>query len=265
MGFISGYPKDSNISLSDKLIGTDAENALATKNFEIGDFITFVGNNLPTKENIANKSTNTGLGGNTPSDILYPTQKAVKTYTDSAIGDAVFDINQELADKENIANKSTNVTTDGASNTKYPSVKAVKDYVDANIGGTSVVKSVKVSLSSSQILNLFTTPIEVVPAVSGKVLILRQIFQKYTHVSTAYTVAGNFRIGLGDPNFAPVSFSASIQSADNSESLNPIAPSSSTSGGTYINLPLVLGCLTSNPTGGDGTLDLYITYFEITI
>ena len=217
MGFISGYPKDSNISLSDKLIGTDAENALATKNFEIGDFITFVGNNLPTKENIANKSTNTGLGGNTPSDILYPTQKAVKT------------------------------------------------YVDANIGGTSVVKSVKVSLSSSQILNLFTTPIEVVPAVPGKVLILRQIFQKYTHVSTAYTVAGNFRIGLGDPNFAPVSFSASIQSADNSESLNPIAPSSSTSGGTYINLPLVLGCLTSNPTGGDGTLDLYITYFEITI
>ena len=33
-----------------------------------------------TKENIANKSSATDLGGNTPSDILYPTQKAVKEY-----------------------------------------------------------------------------------------------------------------------------------------------------------------------------------------
>lgn len=37
------------------------------------------------------------------------------------------------------------------------------------------------------------------------------------------------------------------------------------SGAFNRNITLVLGCLTSNPTGGDGTLDLYITYFEITI
>ncbi len=42
MGFISGYPKDTNISLSDKLLGTDAESSLATKNFEIADFISFL-------------------------------------------------------------------------------------------------------------------------------------------------------------------------------------------------------------------------------
>jgi hypothetical protein len=42
MGFISEYPKDTNISLTDKLLGTDAENSSATKNFEIADFISFV-------------------------------------------------------------------------------------------------------------------------------------------------------------------------------------------------------------------------------
>ena len=42
MGIISGYPKDTSISLSDKLLGTDAESSLATKNYEIGDFVSFL-------------------------------------------------------------------------------------------------------------------------------------------------------------------------------------------------------------------------------
>lgn len=36
MGKISLYASDNNITLSDKLIGTDAENNNATKNFEVG-------------------------------------------------------------------------------------------------------------------------------------------------------------------------------------------------------------------------------------
>lgn len=42
MGFISGYLKDTNISLTDKLLGTDADNSLLTKNFEISDLISFI-------------------------------------------------------------------------------------------------------------------------------------------------------------------------------------------------------------------------------
>lgn len=63
MGFISGYPKDTNISLSDKLLGTDADNALLTKNFEIADFIAFV------------KSTET---------FVSKTGMILPTYTDNA-------------------------------------------------------------------------------------------------------------------------------------------------------------------------------------
>jgi hypothetical protein len=40
---------------------------------------------LALKENIANKSSATDLGGSSTSDILFPTQKAVKTYVDGQI------------------------------------------------------------------------------------------------------------------------------------------------------------------------------------
>ncbi len=39
-----------------------------------------------TEENVANKSTDVTLGGMTPSDILYPSQKAAKTYVDAFVG-----------------------------------------------------------------------------------------------------------------------------------------------------------------------------------
>lgn len=66
------------------------------------------------KENTLNKSTNTALG---TSNILFPTQNAVKTYVDNLTA-------------ETYTNKSTNIITDATSDSKYPSVKAVKTYVD---------------------------------------------------------------------------------------------------------------------------------------
>lgn len=42
MGKISSYPKDVDISLTDKLLGTDAENSSFTKNFEVSDVVSFL-------------------------------------------------------------------------------------------------------------------------------------------------------------------------------------------------------------------------------
>lgn len=47
MAKISSYPKDTNISLTDKLLGTDAQGSSATRNFEISDFISFLAVNGP--------------------------------------------------------------------------------------------------------------------------------------------------------------------------------------------------------------------------
>jgi hypothetical protein len=200
-------------------------------------------------ENISNVTTEDAI---TP-DIDGTNRKYMLDYVD-----------EQTATKEILSNKSTDVTIDGASDTKYPSVKAVKTYVDAN-AGVSVMKNIKVTLSSAQILALNTTPIELVPAVTGKLLVPQFLFQKYNHVSTPYTTSGLFRIGLGSITFGFAAFGAVITSADNAQGLNNFGYSQSTSGLTYQNLPLIIGATSANPTGGDGTLDLYLTYLEVTL
>ncbi|WP_395769021.1 hypothetical protein [Aquirufa sp.] len=114
-------------------------------------------NNLGgTYELAGNKSNATSLGGGNPSDVLFPTQRAAKTYVDNAIaivaatgspdattlaagkvqltgdlgGTATNPTVPGLALKEDLTNKSTNVVGDASSDTKYPSVRAIKTYVD---------------------------------------------------------------------------------------------------------------------------------------
>jgi hypothetical protein len=127
-----------------------------------------VSNLSGTAEVVSNKSTSVNLGGANPSDQLYPSQKAAKSYIDNAIYDAVGtgvpdattlaagkvklagDLGgtamnptvPALANKENSSNKSTSVQTDGTNDTKYPSVKAVKDYVDQATMGTALQATV---------------------------------------------------------------------------------------------------------------------------
>lgn len=43
---ISQFPDDSDITVDDKLVGTDAENSLETKNFTFSDVISFLQQNL---------------------------------------------------------------------------------------------------------------------------------------------------------------------------------------------------------------------------
>jgi hypothetical protein len=109
----------------------------------------------------ANKSTALDLGNSQPSNTLYPTQLAVKSYVDNAMsnvitvgtpdattlatgkvqlagdlaGTATAPTVPGLVFKESLSNKSTDVAADASSNTKYPSVKAVKDYVDVATTG----------------------------------------------------------------------------------------------------------------------------------
>jgi hypothetical protein len=118
----------------------------------------------------ANKSTALDLGNSQPSNTLYPTQLAVKSYVDNAMsnvitvgtpdattlatgkvqlagdlaGTATAPTVPGLALKESLSNKSTDVAADAASNTKYPSVKAVKDYVDVATTGIAFQASLNV-------------------------------------------------------------------------------------------------------------------------
>jgi hypothetical protein len=107
-------------------------------------------------EMLSNKSTALDLGNSRPSNSLYPSQLAVKSYVDNAMSNVITTGTPDattlatgklqlagdlsgtatnptvpgLALKENLSNKTTDVLADGTSNQKYPSAKAVKDYVD---------------------------------------------------------------------------------------------------------------------------------------
>lgn len=152
---------------------------------------------------------------------------------------------------------------DGSESATKATIEDLKEPL--GIADLQVYKTVKVTLSSSQILDLFTTPIELVPAVSGKLLVPQFFFQKYNHVSSAYTTSGLFRIGLGTPNFGFGAFTPVITSADNAQGLNNISYAQATSGLEYQGKAIVVGATSANPTGGDGNLELYLTYLEITL
>ena len=168
---------NSITTISAKL--TDQQNQISTTNNNLNTQIgglqgqinttnSTVSNLSGATEVVSNKSNATDLGGANPSDQLYPSQKAAKTYIDQNIsniiagnvpdattlasgkvqlagdlgGTATSPTVPALAIKENTSNKSTNVQDDASSDSKYPSVKAVKTYVDQATLGTALQATV---------------------------------------------------------------------------------------------------------------------------
>lgn len=134
----------------------NATTSIAGKLILAGDLAgTFFAPTVPaliTKENTANKSTAANLGAANSSDVLFPSQKAVKTYIDAQTtpeattliqgkvqlagdlaGTASAPTVPALALKENLANKSIAVNLGAAapSDELYASQRAVKTYIDA--------------------------------------------------------------------------------------------------------------------------------------
>ena len=133
---------------------------------------------LDLKENTANKSATTTLG---TSDVLFPTQNAVKTYVDGATSktnlginnvDNTSDVNKPISTltqaaldvKENTANKSA-TTTLGTSDVLFPTQNAVKTYVDDAIATTAILDA---SITDAKIISLAASKLTgIVPVAKG--------------------------------------------------------------------------------------------------
>jgi hypothetical protein len=266
---ISEYPIITNPTEDDILIGTDVNSSDVTKNFSIGSIIDLIGD---INQGPIGPQGNTGPTGPQgpvgPAGLEWQGEWVSGTpyVEDDAVGYDGASWFCILA---------TSGTTAPDVDTTHWALLASQGAIgptgpEGPIGpqgpvGNPIIKNIKVTLSSAQILALYTTPIELVPAVTGKLLVPQFLFQKYNHVSTAYTTSGLFRIGLGSINLGIAAFGAVITSVDNSQGLNNLSYNQSTSGLTYQNLPIVVGATTANPVGGDGTLDLYLTYLEVTL
>jgi hypothetical protein len=123
------------------------------------------------------------------------------------------------------------------------------------------VQTVKVSLSSAQILNSFTTPIELIAAPgAGKVIDVISARYKTTYNGTAYdtNTAGAIRF-KGTPGI-----SISLAFAASGISYTSYLPAIS-SPFDFENGAIEFGTTVGNPATGDGTIDIYITYTVITL
>jgi hypothetical protein len=149
-------------------VNSESTAAIAALQATVAANATATTNTLASKEDTANKSTTTTLG---TSNVLFPTQNAVKTYVDSQVASATIpDANATtkgkiqlagdlggtaaaptvpgLANKENSTNKST-VTTLGNSDVLFPTQNAVKTYVDTNISTVNAATATALALKAN--------------------------------------------------------------------------------------------------------------------
>lgn len=143
---------------------------------------------------------------------------------------------------------------DGATEVGKNTIQDVADLVTAG-----EVVTVKVSLTSAEILQLNSTPIELIAA-QGTGTLIRLIagtFQ-YNYGTTSYT-AGNVRI------YYTSGGSYIMQNAILGNGSYGISYGSFTTSPVFVtpeNEPLMLDS-NFNPTDGDGTLDIFLTYSVI--
>lgn len=140
-------------------------------------------------------------------------------------------------------------------------IKKVIDYIDQEVK----IKILKITITESQILQLFTTPITILDSTeAGKVKYPTNVYIK-RNTGTAYTLATTSFSVINDLN--------TVMSGN----LNP-NPLANTDGyfqseinvvqnlsGGYSNAFYKLRANSGNPTGGTGDIDVYVTYVEITL
>ncbi len=189
-----------------------------------------------------------------------------KVPSEKAVSDALATKQNSLGfTPENVSNKSTNVTSDAASDVKFPSVKAVKTYVDAAVaggGGSSTVTTVKVSLTSAEILDLATNPKVLIAAQgAGKLIQVNFVTMRLNFGSAPY-VGGTLRVRYATGGTPILSNSSHTNSS--SIIFNPALSGTQVFADTAANVNVFLDS-SGSITNGDGTLDVYITYTVITL
>lgn len=128
------------------------------------------------------------------------------------------------------------------------------------------IQQVKYTLTSAEILNSFTAPVTLVAAPgAGYALQLISVAYRLNFNTTAYTTAGNSIIiaNTAGSQQAVISNTNFLSAGTTKFGAGPVAHQNNTS--VVENEPLQFAQSTSNPTLGDSTMDLYLTYTIITL
>lgn len=148
----------------------------------------------------------------------------------------------------------------GGSNVKIN----VQDIADLAGGGSGLIWD-KVTITSSQLLSMNTTLVDIVAAPGAGIAILPYSVLLYYRFGTSEYLT-NLNVVLSPNNSLwNVTFNSALQGTQDRISSRSIFPTVSASGANIDNQPLQVQIQTGNPTAGDGTLDVYVAYYLITL
>jgi len=150
----------------------------------------------------------------------------------------------------------------GGSYTAGTGIDITGNVISATAGDCTCIKTVKVSLSSAQILDSNTTLIELIAAPgAGKIIDIINIIQKNTYIANEYETNTDsivfYGTALADVYLLDLAFSSSGFFA--------IAKANVSNSFDFENQPITFFTKAGNPTAGDGTIDLYISFQVISL
>ena len=274
MARISTYPKDTDISLTDRLLGTDAENSLSTKQFEITDVVSFLRTqNLGTQgprgpQGVQGNPGTAGAVGPAGLNWQGAWVSMGSYFPDDAVGfggASYFCLNEIADSTESPYDDTTNwalLASQGAQG-----IQGVQGIPGAP--SSDIVKTKKITITQAQILNMFSSPVSILQSLEAGVIRIPTsiICKRASSVGTAYVVAANqFKLSNNYGASFTMSFYNTPLSSVNGSSftlLNIYGLDASTN--ALESSEYFLGAYVSNPTDGTGDINIYITYNEITL
>jgi hypothetical protein len=154
-----------------------------------------------------------------------------------------------------------------ATNIKTINGTSVLGSGNLTVSGSSDVKVLKTVITSAEILDIFTTPKVIVPAIAGKIIVPTNIAIVINYNSVTYSdVGGSWKIKFESEATNIATTTSFLGSATfNKQSIQTLFYSSFTTSSDLINSPIVLSTTGNNPVGGNSGITVYVTYSEITI
>jgi len=159
--------------------------------------------------------------------------------------------------------------TDYVDGTVFPIVSSVDNTTkkanlsDLRANYLSDVKSASLTIASADVLTLNTTPLTIVPAVSGKAIEVISASVKIDFNSAAY--ATNTNIALTTSGATTEQYGAAILNATVSthKKLQEVTSTTATTTQMIVNADLQVTVKTGDPTAGDSDIEVFVLYREI--
>lgn len=139
--------------------------------------------------------------------------------------------------------------------------------VNGNVTLPGITQQVKVSLTSANILsiNSFNKFTLISAPGAGKIINIISVFFKYNFVTSGYSGAATLKLKYNNNNSDITQSSGVLSNVSNISEFEQFASPISSSAGFDNDFIVLTNDSLFSPTGGDSTLDVYITYSVVTL